>query len=445
MSIERQQPSASETSSAGLVWLSLLSVLTGAVIGFVIACFRLLLEHADTFRSGMISHVRQFSFAGAFLVVAIVAIAAAASAWLVRRTRQPAAGSGIPHVEAVMEKTLPVASVLLFPVKFLGGLLAIGGGLALGREGPCVQIGANLAAFWGYTFRLGQDDRLALIAAGAGAGLATAFNAPIAGAVFVLEELVRRFNIRNTIAALGASCSAIAVASLLLGRESDFFVLYQPPISVWSSPLFAGLGLLAGIAGIYYNKTLVYVCALVDGMRRVRPELRALAIGALVGVLAWFSPQMVGGGEDLTQLALSGGLGLSALVLVFGVRFLIGPLSFAAGTPGGLFAPILVLGSSLGLGYGLLCQELCGAAAGDPVVYAIVGMASFFTATVRAPLTGMILIVELTSINNHLLPMLWGCFAAMAIPTLLGSPPIYDSLKQRTLRKAIELHELPTR
>jgi CIC family chloride channel protein len=426
----------SETDSAGLFALALLSLLSGAVIGLVVGCFRLALEQLDAVRAAVIAWAHHGSVTGFPLVVGMVAVAAALAAWLVRRSGQPAAGSGIPHVEAVLKGELPAAPVLLFPVKFIGGLLAIGGGLALGREGPCVQIGANLASFWGATFRLRASDRLALLAAGAGAGLATAFNAPIAGAVFVLEELVRRFDTRIAVAALGASSAAIAMAALLIGRQPDFQVMPLPQANVWTGLLFGVLGVVAGFAGVAYNRTIIGACALVDGLTRWRPEVRALAIGALVGTLAWFAPDMVGGGDTLTQLALAGGAGLAVLPIVFLVRFLLGPLSYAAGTPGGLFAPILVLGASLGLAFGLLCQYAPGDTGAEPVAYAVVGMAAFFTATVRAPVTGIILVIELTGASTQLLPMLWACFAAMAVPTLFGSAPIYDSLRARTVRIA---------
>ncbi len=212
-----------------------------------------------------------------------------------------------------------------------------------------MQIGANLAEFWGKIFRLPGTDRIALFAAGAGAGLAVAFNAPMTGAVFVLEELVRRFDIRIAIAALGASCSAIAVASLLIGQEPDFKVATLPDPGFWTGPIFALLGILAGLAGVAYNRLIIKTCALFDGLTRWRPEVRALFIGALVGTIAWFAPHMVGGGDIITQQALVGGIGLTALPLIFAVRFLLGPLSYAAGTPGGLFAPILALGDWPGI------------------------------------------------------------------------------------------------
>ena len=417
-----------ESGKYGLAKLTLLSLLTGAGIGLVIGCFRVALEHMNIARSATIVWVHQWPVMGFVLVCATIAVTTAFAAWLVQRSGQPAAGSGIPHVEAVIEGKLPAAPVLLFPIKFIGGLFA-----PILALGPSVQIGANLAEFWGKIFRLPTTDRLALFAAGAGAGLAVAFNAPMAGAVFVLEELVRRFDIRITIAALGASCSAIAVASLLLGQQPDFQVATLPTPSFWTGPIFAVLGILAGLAGVAYNRLIISTCALVDGLSRWRPEVRALFIGALVGALAWFAPRMVGGGDTITQQALVGGIGLAALPIIFAVRFLLGPLSYAAGTPGGLFAPILALGACLGLGFGLLCPQFVGDSGAIPATFAIAGMAAFLTATVRAPVTGMILIFEMTGAFNQALPMLWACFAAMAIPTLMGNMPIYDSMKARTV------------
>jgi CIC family chloride channel protein len=364
------------------------------------------------------------------LVCATVAAITAFAAWLVQRSGQPAAGSGIPHVEAVIEGTLPAAPLLLLPIKFVGGLFAIGGGLALGREGPSVQMGANLAQFWGSISRLSNTDRIAIFASGAGAGLAVAFNAPIAGAVFVLEELVRRFDI---IAALGTSCSAIAAASLLIGRQPDFSVPELPDPGSWTGPIFALLGILAGLAGVAYNQLIVKTCAVFDGLTHWRPVVRTLFIGALVGAIAWFAPHLVGGGDTISQQALVGGIGLTALPVIFAVRFLLGPLSYAAGTPGGLFAPILALGACLGTGFGLLCPRIVADSGATPATFAIAGMAAFLTATVRAPVTGMILILEMTGAFNQALPMLWASFAAMAVPTLLGNAPIYDSMKARTI------------
>src|SRR5689334_23421298 len=160
---------------AGLTNLALLSLFAGAVAGLVGAVFRLSLEQADRWRNALIAWVADEKLAGFLFVVATCAGAAAFAAWLVRCFSPQAEGSGIPHVEAVMQAELQPAPFRLVPVKFFGGLLAIGSGLALGREGPSVQMGATIAYLMGKLFRRREDDCKALLAAGAGAGLATAF------------------------------------------------------------------------------------------------------------------------------------------------------------------------------------------------------------------------------------------------------------------------------
>jgi chloride channel protein, CIC family len=342
----------SADGGGSLLALALLTPLVGAASGLVGAIFRLALEQADRWRDILIVRAHGQRLAGLVLVVAICAAATALAAWLVRRFSPHASGSGIPRVEAVLLEESPPAPYGLITVKFIGGLLAIGSGLALGREGPSVQMGATIGHLVGQAFKRNWPDCRVLLAAGAGAGLATAFNAPIAGAIFVLEELVRRFEPRIAIAALGASATAISFARLLLGDAPDFHVqdLAQP--SAEARPLYFALGAVAGIVAILYNRTLLGAIAVADRLSRWPVELRAGSIGAAVGALAWFAPTLVGGGDAITQRTLDGIVSLSILPVVFLIRFGLGAVSYAARTPGGLFAPILVLGAQLGLLFG---------------------------------------------------------------------------------------------
>lgn len=429
---EPEHNAKSAEQQGSLVVLALLSLLVGAVSGLVGAVFRLALEQADRFRDAVLAWAHGQEFAGLLLIIGVSAAATGLAAWLVRRHSPQAAGSGIPHVEAVLNGELSPASFRLIPVKFFGGLLAIGTGLALGREGPSVQMGASLAHLLGVVFRRNWPDSRVLLAAGAGAGLATAFNAPIAGAVFVLEELVRRFDTRITITTLGASAGAIAVARVLLGDAPDFHVEPLPYPGLGTVPIYLALGVVAGFLGIAYNYTLLGTLAAAERLGRWPVELRAALIGAAVGLLAWFAPDLVGGGDAITQRTLVGTEALVMLAFVFLLRFGLGAVSYAAGTPGGLFAPMLVLGSQSGLFFGTLCNDWFPSMAPQPTAFAVVGMAAFFTAVVRAPVTGIVLVTEMTDSVILLLPMLGACFAAMLVPTLLGNAPIYDTLRQRT-------------
>ncbi|MBR0827142.1 H(+)/Cl(-) exchange transporter ClcA [Bradyrhizobium manausense] len=417
-----------------LVGLAALALIVGAATGWVGAIFRLLLEQADRLRDAMIAWAHGNAIWGFLVVIGVCAVATLVAAWMVRQFSPHASGSGIPHVEAVLHDQIPPAPFGLVPVKFFGGLLAIGSGLALGREGPTVQMGAGIAVFVARVCRLCWADSRVLLAAGAGAGLATAFNAPIAGLVFVLEELVQRFEHRVAVAALAALTTAILVARLFLGDAPDFQVGPLSYPTAASVPLFLVLGALAGLLAVAYNRTLLAAIAARDRFGSLPIELRAGLIGASVGLLAWFAPELVGGGDQITQRALIGHESLAIVGFTFLIRFGLGPLSYAAGTPGGLFAPLLVLGAQSGLVFGVACRVVFPGLAIQPEAFALVGMAAFFTGVVRAPVTGIVLVAEMTGNVTMLLPMLGACFVAMLLPMMLRNAPIYDSLREHTLR-----------
>jgi chloride channel protein, CIC family len=419
---------------ASLLTLAALALLVGGVSGAVCAAFRLTLELADRLRGDLVAGAHAGGLAGFVYVTAACGTATAVAAWLVRHLSPHASGSGVPHVEAVLDREVPPAPSRLVPVKFAGGALAMGAGLALGREGPSVQMGAGAAHLLGKVFRRGLPDCLVLLAAGAGAGLATAFNAPIAGAVFVLEELLRRFDARATIATFAASTGAIVVARWLLGNQPGFHVDLPPQPASTTVPASLALGGLLGCLGVAYNRLLLGALAAWDRAVGCPVELRAGLIGATVGALAWLLPGLVGGGDAITQRALDGADALPVLCLVFLLRFGLGAVSYAALTPGGLFAPMLVLGAQGGVIFGSACGGWLPGVAPSPAALGVIGMAAFFTAVVRSPLTGITLVTEMTGGPTLLLPMLGACFTAMLVPTLLGDPPIYDSLRERTLR-----------
>jgi len=423
-----------EGEGGSLAVLTVLALIVGAVSGVAVALFIIVLEHADRLRDAFVGWAHAQGSVGFWLLVIACAAAAAAAASLVRRISPQAVGSGIPHVEAVLNGQLPEARFRVIPVKFIGGALAIGSGLALGREGPSVHMAATLGHLVGKIFRRDWPDCRVLLAAGAGAGLATAFNAPIAGGVFVLEELVRRFELRIAIAALGASASAISVSRAILGDAPDFHLGALVPPGPAVRPLFFVLGALAGLMGVVYNRALLQTMAAI-GRFRLPVEARAGLIGACVGCLAWFLPGLVGGGDPITQRTLLGAGTLAMLPLAFLLRFALGAVSYSAGTPGGLFAPMLVLGAQFGLAFGLAARLAFPGLDIQPEGFAVVGMAALFTGVVRAPLTGIVLATEMTADVTMLLPMLGACAMAMLTPTLLKDPPIYDSLRERTVNQ----------
>ena len=353
MSRKQNVPADAGDRPGNLIALAVLAPVVGAAAGLVGALFRLALEEADRMRDDLIGWAHDEQLLGFLTVAGACAATTLVAASLVRRFSPAASGSGIPHVEAVLNDDLPQAPFRIIPVKFVGGVLAIGSGLALGREGPSIQMGATMAHLIGKVFHRSWPDCRVLLAAGAGAGLATAFNAPIAGAVFVLEELVRRFEPRIAIVALGASATAISVSRMLLGDVPDFHVEALDYPGAETRPLYFVLGAAAGLVAIVYNRTLLATLAVAERLARLPVELRAGLIGAAVGTLAWFRPDLVGGGDAITQRALLGAEEFATLPLLFLLRLGLGAVSYAAATPGGLFAPLLVLGAQLGLFFGL--------------------------------------------------------------------------------------------
>lgn len=420
----------------GLPLLALLSVVAGGATGVMVSLFRLTLERAERLRTEWLLAAHPLRAGGFALAVIACAAAVAAAAWLVRRFSIYASGSGVPEVQAALGGTLPPAPLRrILLVKFVGGTLSLGSGMMLGPEGPGVQMGAVGARLLGTAFRRPWADLHALIAAGAGAGIAVAFNAPIAGAVFVLEELVRRLDARIAVAGLGASSGAIIVSRLMLGDGPEFRVaaatgaLHDASAATWL--LYLALGAAAGALAVLYNKLIMGALSLSDRLRAWPIEAKAAAVGALIGALGWFSPGAVGVGADIVQRLLDSGGAPAAILAVLALRFVLGGACYAAKTPGGLFAPLLALGALTGFLFGSLCQAAFPAAGVEPQAFAVVGMAAFFVGVVRAPVTAIVLVIEMTLAVATLLPMLVGCFGAMLVASVLGVAPIYDSLRER--------------
>jgi len=421
-----------EPSLRRLVSLALLSMAVGALAGLAGASFRILLLRADLWRTYLVGRAHELGWIGIPLVMCSVALIGALAARLVLSFSPESAGSGIPHVERALKvgwSGNPLSNVI---VKFIGGVLAIGGGFALGREGPTVQIGAGIGELISRAFGRDSQEHRVLLAAGAGAGLATAFNAPIAGAVFVLEELLGSFDMSVTIATLGASSSAICVSRVFLGQAPDFQVPSFDYVNFGVLPVSILFGIVMGLVGVAYSRAIIGALRFTRNFNKFHGELRAATIGALIGLAGWFAPSIMGGGDPLTQQTLNGSLTLSAMGAIFLARFCIGPVSYAGRTPGGLFAPMLVIGAQSGALLHALFRYIYPPAVVGSAQFAILGIAALFAAVVRAPVTGIILAAELTGSHTLLLPMLGAAFAACATASLMKEPPIYESLRLDT-------------
>jgi chloride channel protein, CIC family len=418
-----------------VIRISVASLLTGLLIGVVGGAFRFCLIAADHGRDAFISWAHGSPHIGWVAPVALGLVGAALARLMVVRLAPEAEGSGVQRVEAVFSGEVKPARHRILPVKFVGGILAMGSGLALGREGPVVQMGASLSSLVSRFVVKHEDDVRVVEAAGAGAGLAVAFNAPISGSIFVFEELTSSFTPWLLVATLAAATFAVWIARLMLGNQLDFAVARVSLTHVWQGWPFLGLGVLLGAAGALYNTTIVAFLQMADRFSRRSKVLPAVCIGAVVGLAGWFAPSVIGGGDNLTQAILSGRGTIATLTAIFLLRFFLGPWSYAAGTPGGLFAPLLVLGASSGALFGSVLLHFFPALEVTPIACAVVGMGALFTACVRAPLTGIVLAVEMTGRGDLTLALLGACLVAMVVAMLLNSEPIYETLKRRMIER----------
>jgi CIC family chloride channel protein len=417
-------------------WIFPRAALAGVGAGILALLFRAALAGGDALRNGLIAWARNYSSWGWIFPVVFSAACAALSLLLTRRYAPEAAGSGIPHLEAVLHRFRKLNWRRVLPVKFIGGLLSIGGGFALGREGPTVQMGGTAGSAVSDFLKVSPRERLTLISAGAGAGLAAIFNAPLSGLMFVMEEL--RGDFQPIV--FGAVLLAAMIANIISRAAGDqlpyFSVPNYPMPPLTSLPFFAILGIAAGLLGVLFNKTLLLATNLYSHI----PQRYSLVVigltGALVGLAGWFSPTLIGSGGTLADLVLNGRMALLIIPVFFFLRFILTTFNYGSGVPGGIFAPLLVLGALLGLGIGLVSHSIAPSIIPIPAVFAVVGMAAYFTAIVRAPLTGITLIIEMTGNYSQMLPLLVACFCAYAIAELLKNLPVYESLLERDLKRA---------
>ncbi|UQN11905.1 H(+)/Cl(-) exchange transporter ClcA [Methylococcus capsulatus] len=413
------------------------ALLAGLLAGCAAVGFHLGMDAGEAWRARLQDFAHGYGASGLAIAAAASALCVFLAAWLVERFAPEAAGSGIPHVKAVLMGLRGFRWARVLAVKFLSGLIGMGGGLTLGREGPTVQMGGAVAEGVATACSSSPDERRALIAAGAGAGLAAAFNAPLSGLIFVLEELRERCSSPEFFAAAVACLAADTVCRLALGELPAFRVGISGAPSLTMLPVFVGLGVSCGLLGVAFNRTLLAVQRLCPG----RPGSRKafwLGWGGSIGLVGWLAPDLLGGGQGLVGRILDGEASLapSLVALYFAARFALTIGSYATGAAGGIFAPILLLGALLGLGSGTLIQQMAPVLPVEPKVFAVAGMAALFTGVVQAPLTGVVLMIEMTGNYALILPLLAACFAAQAVAARLHDLPIYEALLERELRES---------
>ena len=411
----------------------------GIAAGLSVGAFRYLLAVSGAFRQGLCEAVSIAAAQGRWLWPILYMSAFFIIAWLLAKivAREPmCTGSGIPQVKGVLmgKMSMNWASVLV--AKIAGGVLAIGAGMSLGREGPSVQLGACAGQGIGHlsqSFHRGLEARNLLVA-GAGAGLAAAFNAPLAGVIFGLEELQRTFSAAALLVSITAAVTATAVTGLFFGSSPVFSLGYLLPMPLDMLGWLAGLGLFVGTLGRMFNPSLLWAQDFYErlGLKGMYKPLLPLLLAACLGFVL---PEILGGGSHLVDALAVESYSLAFLCLLFAGKFLFTMLCFGSGVPGGIFLPMLVLGA---LGGAIFGNLLAGAGL-FPAMYLpdmiVFGMAAYFAVVAKSPVTGSVLIMEMTGSFQHMLALLIVSLSAYAGADLTGGRPVYVQLLGRMLRK----------
>lgn len=411
----------------------LLAAVVGALAGLVGSFFHLSIDYLSAWPQWLATRVAPEQ--RIWFTMGITMVLTVASVFMVRRIVPEAGGSGVQELEGAVQGIRQVRWRRILPVKFVAGIAAISSGLVLGREGPTIHIGGSISAAAADATRCTDIERRGLLAAGAGAGLACAFNAPLAGALFVIEETRKQFpyTFRTYMGVIAAAITSTVVTQAIAGTRVDLPVIgEQAPLA--SLLAFAILGVILGGLGVALNAALLATLDLAGACNRRIPYLWPALIGLGVGALLTLAPQTVTGGENVIMQWAANTPALSMLLVLVIMRFLTLVGSYSAGTPGGVFAPILALAVCSGMAFGALVDAFAPWAGASPLAFGMAAMAALFTASIRAPLVGVVLALELTGSYNLTLAMMCACLMANLTAQGLGGRPLYEQLLERTLR-----------
>ena len=411
----------------------------GLIGGFIVLLYRVALTFAGNWLIKILSYIKGNPFRCAVWFLILMALA-----WIVGRLvkwEPMISGSGIPQVEGEVSGRLSQNWKRVLPAKFAGGFLCMLGGLSLGREGPSIQLGAMAGQGISRALGRGKREEKFLMTCGASAGLSAAFHAPLAGMMFAVEEIHKTFSIPILLPVMTASVTADYIASHILGLDPVFhfqITEYLPQNYYW---LLILLGILVGVSGVFYNWGMLKAQELYRKIPFLKETGRLLIAFLTAGVLGLVMPSVLGSGSGLIVSLTKGEMVLGMVVLTLVVKFLFSAVSFGSGAPGGIFFPLLILGALLGAVFAMTGAEFFGL---DPVYinnFVLLGMTGFFTAIVRAPLTGIILLLEMSGSISQMLSLSIVSVTAYIVATLMRSEPIYDSLLKRILKADTIVHD----
>lgn len=414
--------------------LAVEGLLVGLVAGIVIVAYRLCLSNASLWLNNVISWAK-----GNVLNIIIWFFVLVLLAYIVNKLLkwEPLiSGSGIPQLEGELQEKINTIWWRVLLAKFIGGFLCLFAGLSLGREGPSIQLGAMSAKGVSRSMKRSKSEERYLLTCGASAGLSAAFHAPLAGVMFAIEEVHKHFTPALLISVMCSSIAADYLMSNILGMHPVFAFDLPSSLPREYYGLLVVLGVILGVCGVIYNSGLLYIQGLFRKAKKLSPFMKLLIPFLLSGILAFTLPDILGGGDGLVENLIEGNYSLNFLFVLLVSKFLFSAICFGSGAPGGIFFPLLVMGCLIGGIYANLAVEFFHV---DPAFinnFVLLSMAGFFTAIVRAPMTGIILIFEMTGSLTHLFAISLITIVAYIVADLLKSAPIYDSLLENLLSKS---------
>ncbi len=421
-----------------LLVMTVLAALVGALIGSVGAWFHMAIDYIIHSKAHWIAKWWLFPDYTWVPYMASSTIMVYFAIFIVRKFAPEAGGSGVQEIEGILEDKRQMHSLRVLVIKFFGGISGLGGGMVMGREGPTIQMGGALGNLVATIISLNKEDAKILIAAGAGAGLAVAFNAPIAGMLFVFEEMHRQFKYSyiSVPSVIIASLVSVFVMYLFMGDRHFIVVEMLTAPAMHQLWIFIIFGALFGFLGWLFNSMIIKFADEFATYNGMTFHGASLATGALIGFLLYKWPDTVGDGFGVIHTILHSHFSLEIIAALFVARFFMTLSSYGTSAPGGIFAPMLAIGTLFGVGFGIVVNYLLPWYDINPYVFALVGMSSLFAATVGAPFTGIMLILEMTGRYNLASAVLIGSLVAFGASKMLGVTPIYTLLLNRTLRIA---------
>lgn len=408
-------------------------ILVGAIGGIIVSLFRLFIAHLNTW----VGKAYQFFHIHPLWLIpwTILSILIAVGVGLLVKSDPNIKGSGIPQVEGQLRDELRINWFSVLWKKFIGGVLSVGMGLFLGREGPSIQLGASVGQGLAKKWHVENFEEKILISSGASAGLAAAFNAPIAGLLFVVEEIHHNFSPLVWLTSFASAITANFVSLTIFGLRPTLHLGTIPSLPLHYYWLLILLGIFLGVVGRFYQ---IVLLSLAKWYKKLPlPEyLHGLVPFLLVIPIGLFFPDSLGGGNQIViQLGQTTPI-LLAMAGLFVLRFVFSMVSYGSSLPGGIFLPILTLGAVLGSLFGTVAVMFFGI---DPIFmknFIIISMAGYFAAIGKAPLTAIILVTEMVGSLVHLMPLGLVALVAYIVVDLLGGDPIYESLLERLVKKS---------